>query len=267
MQITKTSVLAAAFAARLGSVAAQTCPEVWTDVATELESSFVDDTGACTDSARAAIRMSFHDCFPGSCDGSLILANECEDRGENAQMVDICSTFRDMATTFDVGVADLIQFGAAMGLKACPGGPAISFKVGRTDSSTANEENTIPSPTDDAATQIAKFETRGFTADELVALVGAHSVAKNLNAASLDSTPAEFDSSFYTETADGTNDASLVSDEFLSNSTETADTWESFEVQDTWMAAFVPAMEKMSLVGNDEASLTDCSSIVSDAFA
>lgn len=105
------TVLLAALAACGGLVKAD-CPAVWTDVATELKSTFIDSDGNCNDDARAAIRLAFHDCFPGACDGSIILADECTDRGENTQMIDICSTLGTMATNFTVGVADLIQFAA-----------------------------------------------------------------------------------------------------------------------------------------------------------
>lgn len=89
------------------------CPAVWTDVAADLGATFLDSNGKCTDDARAAIRLAFHDCFPGAaCDGSIILANECTDRFENSQMTGICSTLGDKATQFGVGVADLIQFAA-----------------------------------------------------------------------------------------------------------------------------------------------------------
>ena len=103
--------LIAAFIAYQSLAMAQ-CPAVWTDVAADLKATFVDDDGLCTDDARAAIRLSFHDCFPGSCDGSVILANECTDRVENTQMIGICGTLETKATEFDVGTADLIQFAA-----------------------------------------------------------------------------------------------------------------------------------------------------------
>lgn len=106
-----TSTTLLAIIAHYGLAAAQ-CPAVWTEVATDLKSTFVGTDGTCTDDARAAIRLSFHDCFPGTCDGSIILANECSDRGENAQMIGICDTLSTKATDHDVGVADLIQFAA-----------------------------------------------------------------------------------------------------------------------------------------------------------
>ncbi|KAI0600108.1 heme peroxidase [Biscogniauxia sp. FL1348] len=267
MHIISSSFLLAAFVAYAGTAAAQSCPTVWTTIATDLKTSFLGDDGNCNDDARAAIRASFHDCFPGSCDGSLILANECTDRGENSQMVGICSTLGDMATQYNVSTADMIQFGAAMGIAACPLGPKIAFKVGRTDSSTANAANQIPGQNADAATSIAAFQAKGFTVTELVALVGAHSTAKNLAGASLDSTPEQWDTAFYSETADESNSASLASDRYLSNSTDSSAIWATMADATTWTNAFVPAMEKMSIMGNDEASLIDCSSVITTAFA
>ncbi|KAI5917032.1 heme peroxidase [Camillea tinctor] len=267
MQMTSSSLLLAAVVAFAGNTVAQSCPTVWTTIASDVKTAFLSDDSNCNDDARAAIRASFHDCFPGSCDGSLILANECTDRGENAQMVGICSTLGDMASQYNVSTADMIQFGAAMGIAACSLGPKIAFKVGRIDSSTANAENQIPGRNSDAATQIAAFEAKGFTVTELVALVGAHSTAKDFNGESLDSTPEQWDTTFYTETAEESAPDSLPSDLYLSNSTQSSSIWTSMEDATTWVNAFVPAMEKMSIMGQDEASLVDCSSVITASFA
>ncbi|KAI0120376.1 class II peroxidase [Hypoxylon sp. NC0597] len=254
-------------AALVGLARAQ-CPTVWTDVAADLKLTLLDIDGTCNDDARAAIRLAFHDCFPGSCDGSIILADECAERGENAQLVDICSTLSDKANLFDVGIADLIQFAAAFGIASCPGLPAISVKVGRVDSSTASPTGQMPSANDNATSIVAAFAAKGFSATELVALIGAHSAAKDLNGNALDSTVDSLDTNFYTETAEGTAPASLNSDISLSNSTETRADWNTFGADaSAWADAFVPAMEKLSLLGNDEASLTDCSSVITEALA
>ncbi|KAF2249352.1 class II peroxidase, partial [Trematosphaeria pertusa] len=239
-----------------------TCPTVWTDIASDLQSTFISD-GACTDDARAAIRAAFHDCFPGSCDGSLILANECTDRGENAQIVDICSTLGDKATSFNVSTADMIQFSAAVAIASCSGGPITSFYAGRTDSSTANPTGQLPGPNANASALVSDFAAKGFSITELVALAGAHTIGKQLDGSAMDSTVANWDSGFYTEVADNTAPDPLNSDRFLSNSSETSGQWSSVGASSTSFAdAFVPAMEKMSLLGNDKASLTDCSSVV-----
>lgn len=84
------------------------CPSVWGTVAADLNAIFAGDDG-CTDDARAAIRLPFHDCFPGACDGSIILSDECTARGENSQLVGICSTLGAKATEYNVSTADMIQ--------------------------------------------------------------------------------------------------------------------------------------------------------------
>lgn len=90
---------------------ARSCPPVWTQVAEDLKTSFA----GCPAEARQAMRAAFHDCFPGSCDGSLILANECFDREENMQIQPICELLGQKAVSYNVGTADMIQ--AAAGKK------------------------------------------------------------------------------------------------------------------------------------------------------
>jgi hypothetical protein len=122
---------------------AQECPAVWTQISSTLTQQFLGD-GQCTDAARAAIRSSFHDCFNGACDGSLILANECSNV-ENRGLERLCGNLANVASQTKVGVADLIQFAAAHAVKTCPGGPTIPVKVGRKDSSEANARGVLPS--------------------------------------------------------------------------------------------------------------------------
>jgi hypothetical protein len=120
------------------------CPAVWTEISTALTAQFLGD-GQCTDAARAAIRASFHDCFNGACDGSLILADECSNI-ENRGLSQLCGNLGNLANQKEVGVADLIQFAAAHAVKTCPGGPTVPVKVGRTDSDEANELGVLPGP-------------------------------------------------------------------------------------------------------------------------
>lgn len=88
--------------------ACASCPSVWSDVAGKLEDIF----GGCNSYARQAIRLPFHDCFAGACDGSIILSDECTARSENARLVPICGTLGNIANQYQVGVADLIQVAA-----------------------------------------------------------------------------------------------------------------------------------------------------------
>jgi hypothetical protein len=125
-----------------GNQDTDTCPPVWSEISTALTAQFLAD-GQCTDAARAAIRASFHDCFNGACDGSLILANECAN-SENVGIQRLCGNLENLATQKQVGVADIIQFAAAHAIKTCPGGPTVPVKVGRKDSSDANALGVLP---------------------------------------------------------------------------------------------------------------------------
>ena len=120
----------------------EACPAVWSQISSTLTEQFLAD-GQCTDAARAAIRSSFHDCFNGACDGSLIIANECTN-SENRGLERLCGNLGNVASQTGVGVADLIQFAAAHAIKTCPGGPTVPVKVGRKDSSTPGQLGVLP---------------------------------------------------------------------------------------------------------------------------
>lgn len=86
------------------------CPDVWNYIARELKYQFIDKEGYCTNYARQAIRLPFHDCFPGGgCDGSIVLTDECFTRVENERLIPICSKLADIAFRYKVSVADLIN--------------------------------------------------------------------------------------------------------------------------------------------------------------
>lgn len=89
------------------------CPHVWREIGEELKYWFIDNEGLCSDLAAQAVRLPFHDCFPGGgCDGSIILTDECTTRIENAQIIPICGVLYKMYLDFGVGAADLINFAA-----------------------------------------------------------------------------------------------------------------------------------------------------------
>ncbi|OLN93067.1 Manganese peroxidase H4 [Colletotrichum chlorophyti] len=239
---------------------ARSCPSTWAKVAADLKESFA----GCPDGARQAMRAAFHDCFPGTCDGSLILANECFDRDENLQIQPICETLSEKAAAYNVGTADIIQAAAALAVAAC-GGPKIHLFVGRKDSTAPSAEGVLPTQDSDAASQIKAFKKKGFTTTDLVALIGAHSAARSIQELAFDSTPEKLDSTvFYPETAQEMAPTSLGSDFALSNASETRNIWKNFGTSQTrWNSAFKLAMVKMSIMGNDLGKLTDCSKLVS----
>lgn len=197
------------------------CPSVWSEVLPELQTAF----SGCGKDAHGAIRAPFHDCINNGCDGSLILTDECS-RTENAGLSDICAKLLSWTQKYNTSAADMIQFAAATAISSCPLGPRVKALVGRIDSSEAAPLNSMPGSRDSISSILDKFAAKGFSPDDVVALMGTHSVAVQVNddpaeaGKSLDSTPSVYDLKFYQETMDGTAPYSLQSDKGLANNTE-----------------------------------------------
>ncbi|EMD90200.1 hypothetical protein COCC4DRAFT_57111 [Bipolaris maydis ATCC 48331] len=239
------------------------CPSVWTDVA----ASFKKRLTSCGQFAHTLIRLAFHDCHSG-CDGSILLTNECS-YTQNRGLNDTCNTLRSMRTQFNVGAADIIQFGAALAIAACPLGPRVQALVGRPDSTQAAPVGSLPHSSDSPEKLVADFRAIGISAQEMIALLGTHSVAVQLfddpkqAGKSLDSTPSTYDTLYYNQTKFRTAPYTLQSDFELAHYNETADIWDSFiNSADLWNQVFVPAWFKLSTVGVDTSNLQDCSDLV-----
>ena len=102
-------------------------------------------------------------------------------------------------------ILNRIQFAGAVGLSNCPGSPRLPFYSGRPDPVAPAPPGLTPSPTDDADTILARMADAGFTAQDTVALLAAHSVARqktidpSVPDVPFDSTPGKFDTKFYAE--------------------------------------------------------------------
>lgn len=160
----------------------------------------------------------------------------------------------------------ILTFHTAHAIKTCPGGPTVPVKVGRKDSSTAAPLGILPSGSADAASLMKLFASKGFSAIDLVALIGAHSTAKQFTTdaskagASLDSTPGQWDNTFYSETMNKKAPFTLQADKNLADNLVSGVPFKAFALsKSAWAAAFVPAMTKMSMMGVS-GQLTDCTS-------
>ncbi|KAL8391948.1 hypothetical protein RB595_002237 [Gaeumannomyces hyphopodioides] len=195
--------------------AADTCC-IWKYLADDLVKEFRDSTGRCTDSARGAVRLGFHDAAGwskntgdrGGADGSLILAPEEILRGENNGLQEVVAQTKqryDAYKKYGIGMADLIQFGASVATVVCPLGPRIRTYVGRKDSTLPAPDNLLPAVTDSADFLIGLFENKTIRAHGLTALIGAHSTSRqrfvdpSRAGAAQDSTPGVWDVAFYKE--------------------------------------------------------------------
>jgi hypothetical protein len=193
------------------------CP--WYSVADDLTELFVDPTTKeCTDDARAAVRLGFHDAASwskkrsaagddrGGADGSFILFRE-DTRPENNGLQDFVTKILAVhAKHPEVSAADLVQFSAHHATVSCPQGPRIAFFAGRVDATEASPLGLVPDVHDSAQNLIDLFMDKTINAVDLTALLGAHTSAKQFHvdetvaASSIDSTPGIWDTNFYNET-------------------------------------------------------------------
>lgn len=104
---------------------------VWWYIAEEMERLFRAPDGQCTNAARAAIRLGFHDAAGwskftgdfGGADGSIVLAPEEILRPANRGLEEIVQQMKfwyDKWSHYGISMADLIQMGANVGTVVCP---------------------------------------------------------------------------------------------------------------------------------------------------
>ncbi|KAH8646502.1 heme peroxidase [Tricladium varicosporioides] len=264
------------------------CPDVWKSVVADLSTMFVDTSnGQCNDAARAAIRAAFHDCGTwsksqgdtGGCDGSLILANEISLRPrDNNGLQDIGAKLTTLKSKYNtqITMADLLAVAASVAIVSCPGGPRIDTYVGRKDSTTPSPENMLPSPFTDAETIYRLFKDKGFDAEDLAALLGAHSVSRAVGLSgppgnipvggAQDSTPGKWDVNYYAETTKNTSNVfSFPSDRALAVHDKVGKEFgRMVGNKRRFDDKFVNAMENLMLLGvpGGKSKLIDCTDFV-----
>lgn len=189
----------------------------WKHIADEMNKAMVGDAGRCNNLARSAIRLGFHDAaswskFSGGtgADGSIVLTDECARVPENGGLLPVCNqmkTWHAKYAKYGVSMADLIQFAANVATVSCPLGPRIRTFVGRVDNPVAPPRGLLPSPFHSADVLLSMFANKTFSADGLVALMGAHSTSQQFGVDPSragdpqDSTPGVWDVKYYGETA------------------------------------------------------------------
>ncbi|KAK4268464.1 hypothetical protein QN277_025119 [Acacia crassicarpa] len=137
------------------------------------------------------LRLHFHDCFVQGCDASILLDDTSSFTGEktagpNANSVrgfDVIDTIKSRLESTCPGVvscSDIVAVAARDSVVAL-GGPTWSVQLGRRDSTTASlsgANSNLPSPFSDLSALITAFSNKGFTANEMVALSGSHTIGK-----------------------------------------------------------------------------------------
>jgi hypothetical protein len=117
--------------------------------------------------------------------------------------------------------------------------------VGRTDSCTPAPFDQIPGPNITGDDALQRFQAHGFTAEDLGALIGAHSVSQQTATfptevgVPQDTTPNVWDTLYYSETLAGTAPFSFPSDTNLSNQTLVGPFFTNFSRNKTgWDSSF-----------------------------
>ncbi|KAH8172412.1 peroxidase domain-containing protein [Sarocladium implicatum] len=253
---------------------------IWKHISNEMRTEMVGSAGRCTNTARQAVRLGFHDAGAwskstkgGGATGHIILGNECENRKENHGLEEVCAQMRiwyNKYKSYGISMADLIQWGANVATVLCPLGPRVRSFVGRKDSSTS-PTGLMPAVTDSVDKLLSLFADKTFTAGQLVALVGAHTssqqrfVDETRFGDPQDSTPGVWDVLFYSEVTDPNSPERVFkfdSDVRLSKDSRTKGAWGAFSGstgQAPWNAAYSRAYIRMSLLGVTNINqLTEC---------
>ncbi|TDZ22882.1 Versatile peroxidase VPL1 [Colletotrichum orbiculare MAFF 240422] len=260
--------------------AADTCC-IWKYIADDLATTFRGESGRCTDLARAAIRLGFHDAAGwskgtgnlGGADGSIILASSELPRAENKgleEIVEQTKVWFEKYKQYGIGMADLIQFSANAATVVCPLGPRVRTFVGRKDSSVEAPPNLLPDVNSPADVLIDLFSNKTISSYGLISLLGAHTTSQqrfvdpSRAGDPQDSTPGVWDVKFYSETI---GDApprvfKFNSDVALAKYPSTSAQFAAFAGpggQAAWNAAYAHEYVRLSLLGvyniND---LTEC---------
>jgi hypothetical protein len=253
----------------------------------------------CGDGAHAALRLIFHDAIGfsknpaiggGGADGSIAVFNATElqfpgNLGVANDLGDVAPFLFKYANVLSPG--DLIQLAGAASLSFCAGAPRVKFALGRPQPVAASPPNLIPQPQDSVDSILARMEDAGFSPRELIALLSSHSIAgaddidPTIPGTPFDSTPSTFDTQIFVDVlvrgtlfpGDGPNlgevessiagTLRLQSDFVLARDPRTACIWQSFVNHEERMREeFGAAVFKMSLLGQNEDDLIDCSEVI-----
>lgn len=137
--------------------------------------------------AAALLRMHFHDCFIQGCDASVLIDSTKDNvaekdspanlslRGYN--IIDDAKEQLENQCPGVVSCADILAM-AARDAVFFAGGPVYDIPKGRKDGSRSEIMDTInlPPPTLNSSELVRMFSQRGFNAQEMVALSGAHTL-------------------------------------------------------------------------------------------
>ncbi|CAN6926920.1 unnamed protein product [Brassica oleracea var. botrytis] len=156
------------------------CPNAETIIQTLVSDEFESDPTITA----ALLRMHFHDCFVGGCDGSILLNSTDSERfvGPNLsvrgfELIDEIKAELEAQCPSNVSCADIMAL-ATRDSVALSGGPSYNIPTGRRDGlrTNANGVFNLIGPTASVAAFLSFFGDKDMNTLDAVALLGAHTV-------------------------------------------------------------------------------------------
>ncbi|XP_022734001.1 cationic peroxidase 1-like [Durio zibethinus] len=166
---------------------ATTCPKALATIKSEVKSAVSKEARM----GASLLRLHFHDCFVNGCDASILLDDTANIKGEKKagpnkhsvrgyKVIDNVKSRLERLCPGVVSCADIVAVAARDSVVAL-GGPSWTVLLGRRDSTTASfkaANSNLPSPFLNLSGLIKAFSKKGFTAKEMVALSGSHTIGK-----------------------------------------------------------------------------------------
>ncbi|KAK9986255.1 hypothetical protein SO802_031206 [Lithocarpus litseifolius] len=180
------SLLVGMVSARLSSnFYATSCPNALSTIKSAVDSAVSREKRM----GASLLRLHFHDCF--GCDASVLLDDTSTFTGEKTagsnnnslRGFDVVDTIKSRLENICPGVvscADILAVATRDSVVAL-GGTSWTVQLGRRDSTTASlsaANSNIPAPTLNLSGLLSAFSNKGFTAKELVALSGSHTIGQ-----------------------------------------------------------------------------------------
>lgn len=180
-------LLGTASAQLSGTFYSTSCPSVLSTIKSAVSSAVSSEARM----GASLLRLHFHDCFVNGCDASILLDDTANFTGEknagpNANSVrgyNVIDTIKSQLESKCPGVvscADIVAVAARDSVVALGGG-SWNVLLGRRDSTTASQSaanSNIPAPNLSLSGLISAFSNKGFTAKEMVALSGSHTIGQ-----------------------------------------------------------------------------------------
>lgn len=136
----------------------------------------------------------------------------------------------------------------AHAVATCPHGPTVPTYIGRKDSGVPGPISELPRPDVDGDAALAAFAAKGFSAEDLAALIGAHTASKQFvvdqaqAGAAQDTTPGKWDTLYFKQTIEGKAPLTFKSDSNLVQQEQVGPVMKKFSKNKAgWDQSFVSA--------------------------